>query len=112
MNYRPVSLMSQVCKVLESILRDNVVKHLTSHSLLLQSQHGFTKRRSCLTNLLLFLKDVTKAIDKGKLMDMVYLDFSKAFGKVLHQRLLHKIDSHGIGGNVAAWIREWLHNRK
>ena len=111
-NYRPISLTSQVCKILESILRDNIVNHLTSHSLLLQSQHGFTKGRSCLTNLLLFLEDVTKAIDEGKPMDVVYLDFSKAFDKVPHQRLLHKIDSHGIGGNVAAWIREWLHSRK
>ena len=88
------------------------MNHLTTHSLLLQSQHDFTKGRSCLTNLLLFLEDVTKAIDEGKPMDMVYLDFSKALDKVPHQRLLHKIDSHGIGGNVAAWIREWLHSRK
>lgn len=106
------SLKSQVCKVLEPVLWDNIVNHLTSHSLLLQSQHGVTKGRSCLTNLLLFLEDVTKAIKEGKPIDMVYLDFSKAFNEVPHQRLLHKIDSHGIGGNVAAWIREWLHSGK
>ena len=111
-NYRPISLTSQDCKILNSILRDNIVNHLTSHSLLLQPQHGFTKGRPCLTDLLLFLEDVTKAIDEGKPMDVVYLNFSKAFDKVPHQMLLHKTDTRGIGANVAAWVREWLHYRK
>ena len=90
-NYRPISLTSQICKVLESILRDNIVNHLSTHTLLLKSQHGFTKGKSCLTNLLSFLEDVTKAIDEGKPMDVIYLDFSKAFDNVPHKRLLHKI---------------------
>ena len=70
------------------------------------------KGKSCLTNLLLFLEDVTKVIDEGKSSGVIYLDFSKAFDKVPHKRLLHKIESHGISGNVAAWIGEWLCNRK
>ena len=113
-NYRPISLTSQICKVLESIIRDNIVNHLNKHTLLLQSQHGFTKGRSCLTNLLLFLEDITKAIDEGKPLDVIYmyLDFSKAFDKVPHQRLLLKIKAHGVCGNVADWIGEWLHDRK
>ena len=111
-NYQPISLTSQICKVLESILRDNIVNHLNTHTLLLKSQHGFTKGKSCLTNLLSFLEDVTKAIDEGKPLDVIYLDFSKAFDKVPHKRLLHKIESHGISGNVAAWIGEWLCDRK
>ena len=111
-NYRPISLTSQICKVLESILRDNIVNHLSTHTLLLKSQHGFTKGKSCLTNLLSFLKDVTKAIDEGKPLDVIYLDFSKAFDKVPHKRLLHKIESHGKSGNIAAWIGEWLCDRK
>ena len=111
-NCRPISLFSQICKVLESILRDNILNHLNTHTLLLKSQHGFTKGKSCLTNLLLFLEDVTKAIDEGKPLDVIYLDFSKAFDKVPHKRLLHKIEFHGISGNVAAWIGEWLCDRK
>ena len=111
-NYSPISLTSQICKVLESILRENIVNHLNTHTLLLQSQHGFTKGKSCLTNLLLFLEDITKEIDEGKPLDLIYLDFAKAFDKVPHQRLLHKIKSHGISGNAAAWIGEWLHDRK
>ena len=111
-NYRPISLTSQICKVLESILRDNVVNHLNTHALLLKSQHGFTEGKSCLTNLLSFLEDATKATDESKPLDVIYLDFSKAFDKVPHKRLLHTIESHGIKGNVAAWIGEWLCDRK
>ena len=88
------------------------MNHLNTHTLLLKSQHGFTKGKSCLTNLLSFLEDVTKAIDDGKPLDVIYLDFNKAFDKVSHTRLLHKIESHGIRGNVAAWISEWLCDRK
>ena len=106
-NYHPISLTSQICKVLESILRDSILIHLSAQTLLLQSQHGFTEGKPCLTNLLLFVDDVTKATDEGKPIDMIYLDFSKAFDKVPHQRLLHKIESHGISGNVAAWIVVW-----
>ena len=88
------------------------MNHLNTHTLLLKSQHGFTKGKSCLTNLLSFLEDVTKAIDEGKPLDVIYLDFSKAFDKVPHKRLLYKIESHGISGNVAAWIGEWLCDHK
>ena len=88
------------------------MNHLNTHTLLLKSQHGFTKGKSCLTNSLSFLEDVTKAIDEGKPLDVIYLDFGKAFDKVPHKRLLHKIESHGIRGNVAAWIGEWLCDRK
>lgn len=111
-NYRPISLTSQVCKILESIIRESIVDHLNAQSLLLQSQHGFTKGKSCLTNLLSFLEDVTSAIDEGKPVDVIYLDFSKAFDKVPHLRLIHKIKCHGITDNIAAWIAEWLKDRK
>ena len=111
-NYRPVSLTSQACKVLEAIIRESIVNHLKEHSLLLNSQHGFSKGKSCLTNLLLFMEDVTTAIDEGKPLDVIYLDFSKAFDKVPHQRLLRKLHCHGISGCVAEWIEEWLRDRK
>ena len=76
------------------------MNHLNTHTLLLKSQHGFTKEKSCLTNLLSFLEDVTKAIDEGKPLDVIYLDFSKAFDKVPHKRLLYKIESHSISGSM------------
>jgi hypothetical protein len=111
-NYRPVSLTSVICKVLESILKDAIVDHLNHHQLILGSQHGFTKGRSCLTNLLTFLEDVTKAVDGGVPVDAIYLDFAKAFDKVPHSRLARKLKSHGISGKLYAWINEWLNLRK
>ena len=78
-SYRPVSLTSQVCKIMESILKDNIINHLEQNDLIRDSQHGFRAGRSCLTNLLYFMEIVTKQVDKGLPVDVVYLDFSKAF---------------------------------
>ena len=75
-------------------------------------QHGFLRGRSCLTNLLTFLELVTKTVDDGNPVDAVYLDFSKAFDRVPHQRLLTKLRSHGIGESTAAWIEAWLSDRQ
>src|SRR4051812_18412273 len=81
-NYRPVSLTSHVCKVLESILRDKIHDHLEKRNLILSSQHGFIMRKSCLTNLLEFLEYSFKYVDNGETVDVIYLDFQKAFDKV------------------------------
>jgi len=111
-NYRPISLTSQICKVFESVIRDQVVTHLEENKLILDSQHGFRKGRSCLTNLLTFLDKVTSYADAGEAVDVVFLDFAKAFDKVPHMRLLHKLKSHGINGKLFCWITDWLSNRK
>jgi len=110
-NYRPISLTSQVCKLFESIIRDVVVKHLEANLLIHDSQHGFRKGRSCLTNLISFLDKVTSEVDPGKDVDVIFLDFAKAFDKVPHQRLLQKLASHGITGKLLKWISNWLSNR-
>ena len=86
-SYRPVSLASQVCKIMESILKDNIINHLEQNGLIRDSQHGFRAGRSCLTNLLHFM---------DKRLPVVYLDFSKSFDKVTHNRLINKIKTHGI----------------
>ena len=111
-NYRPVSLTSIICKIMESILKDEILNHINKHSLIRQSQHGFTKGRSCLTNLLEFLETVTYNLDEGKSVDIIYLDFAKAFDKVPYQRLFKKLFSHGIGGEILEWIKHWLLGRK
>ena len=61
-----------------------------------------------LTNLIEFFEEVTKMIDEGKAVDVVYMDFSKAFDKVLHGRLVQKVKSHGIRGQLARWVQNWL----
>ena len=111
-NYRPVSLTSVVCKLLETLIRDHMVEFLVKHKLINTSQHGFLKARSCLTNLLCFLEEITKWVDDGSPVDVVYLDFQKAFDKVPHQRLLLKLKAHGIGNDVINWIEKWLTHRR
>ena len=111
-NYRPVSLTSVTCKVFESILRDNIVNHLESNKLLNASQHGFMRGKSCTTNLVEYLDLVTRALDEGKAMDTVFLDFAKAFDKVPTRRLLAKLEAHGVEGKVHRWIAAWLENRE
>ena len=111
-NYRPVSLTSIVCKLLEGILVDRIVDHLDSHSLLKDSQHGFRRHRSCLTNLLEFFHNVFSEHDRSKAVDVIYLDFAKAFDKVPYRRLLSKLRAMGIGGEVARWIENWLSGRR
>ena len=99
-NYRPVSLTSFVCKLLETLIRDLMVEFLVKHKLINTPQHGFLKARSCLTNLLSFFEEITKWVDDGSLVDVAYLDFQKAFDKVPHQRLLLKLKLLGIGNVV------------
>ena len=111
-NYRPVSLTSVVCRVLERVIKVGMVEFLEEYKIILKSQHGFTKNRSCLTNLLEFLNYVTDKVDRGKPVDILYLDFSKAFDKVSHQRLIFKLWKVGIRGDLLEWIRNWLLGRK
>ena len=111
-NYRPVSLTSLVCKIMESILRDNITEHLLSNKLISSSQHGFMKSKSCLTNLLEFLETLTSLHDEGYPSDLIFLDFSKAFDKVPKKRLIEKMKAHSIDGKVLYWIEAWLTNRK
>ena len=103
-NYRPVSLTSILCKVMESIVRDAIVQHLTNYRLIRDSQHGFMRGRSCLTNLLEYLEAITKFLDFGKYVDTVYLDFSKAFNKVPINCLIAKCQVLGLSSNLLNWI--------
>ena len=104
-----MSLTSVVCKLLETLIRDHMVEFLIKkHKLINTSQHGFLKARSCLSNLLCFFEEITKWVDDRSPVDVVYLDFQKAFDKVPHQRLLLKLKARGIGNDVINWIEKWL----
>jgi hypothetical protein len=111
-NYRPVSLTSQICKIMESIIRDNVLQHLSHYSIVSSSQHGFTPGRSCSTQLVECFEDWLEAIDDGHSVDIIYLDFQKAFDSVPHQRLLMKMEALGISGNLLKWCSDFLHKRR
>ena len=111
-NYRPVSLTSYVCKILESIIKDSIINHINVNNLLNESQHRFISKRSCLTNLLQFIETVTDYVDQGYPVDVIFLDLQKAFDKVPHGRLLLKVKAMGIGSLVVNWIESWLSDRK
>jgi hypothetical protein len=110
-NYRPVSLTSVPCKVMERIQHHAILRHLIANSLISSDQHGFLPKRSCTTNLLEAYDLMSAALDKGLPVDVIYTDFRKAFDTVPHRRLIHKLSAHGISGKLLDWIREWLSNR-
>ena len=89
-NYRPVSLTCILCKVQESIIRDDIIAHMNANGLISKRQLGFLSGRS----------------------DVCYMDFMKAFDKVLHRRLIIKLHNHGIQGKLLDWIRSILEHRQ
>ena len=111
-NYRPVSLTSVCCKVMEQVLKDSIVEHLNRNGLIRKSQHGFMRGRSCTSNLISFMDKITEALDKGEPLNVIFLDFAKAFDKVPLARLMKKVKAHGITGNMLRWIRNWLTDRQ
>ena len=113
LNYRPVSLTSVVCKVLERIIRNRIMEHLDRNNLLSPQQHGFRSKRSCLTQLLEYFQEVHDYLDEIETcgVDAIYLDCKKAFDTVPHKRLLIKLRAYGITGNLLKWIESFLTNR-
>ena len=104
-NYRPVSLTSIVCKLMESIVQDDIISYLKENS---KRQFGFIGRRSTVLQLLHVFDKWTDIIDRGGAIDCIYMDFQKAFNKVPHKRLLSKIEGYGISGNLTRWIKLFL----
>ena len=111
-NYKPISLTSIVSRIMEKLIKHKLVEFLDKYKLILKSQHGFTNRRSCLTNLLEYLEYVTDIIDQGDSADVIYLDFSKAFDKVSHSGLLKKLWKIGVRDKLLKWLGNWLVGRK
>ncbi len=110
-NYRPVSLTCILCKLMESFIRDAIQDHMEDLNLYSSCQHGFRKKRSCISQLLRVMENFTKLIDEGQSFDTVYLDFRKAFDTVPHERLLTKLESYGITGPILQWVRAFLSGR-
>ena len=107
-NYMPVSLTSIPGKILEQIIKQSLCKHLENHAAITRSQHVFVKNKSCQTNLISFFDRVTSPMDKGNAVDIIFLDFSKAFGKVPHDILISKVNRCGLDRPSVRWIHNWL----
>ncbi|KAK4813574.1 hypothetical protein QYF61_011803 [Mycteria americana] len=110
-NYRAVSLTSVPGKLMEQIILSAITWHVEDNQGIKPSQHGFRKGRSCLTNLISFYNKVTHLVDEGKAVDVVYLDFSKAFDTVSHSILLEKLAARGLDGCTLRWVKNWLDGR-
>ena len=93
-------------------MHSHVIKYLDDHHLLKDAQHGFRKRRSCESQLILTELDLAKGLNDGEQIDAVLLDFSKAFDKVPHQRLLEKLCHFGVRDSLNKWIADFLADRQ
>ena len=111
-NYRPISLTSIPCKVFEHVLVSAIMDHLEDSDILVPQQHGFRKSRSCETQLLEFIEEVSTAMENGTSTDVIIMDFAKAFDKVNHSLLTHKLNHYGIRGSINCWIQNFLSDRK
>jgi len=110
-NYRPVSLTLVLGKIMDRFILGVLTRHVQDSQGIRPSQHGFMKGSSCLTNLISFYDQVTRLVDEGKAVDVIYLDFSKAFDTVPHSILLEELAAHGLEGCTLCWIKNCLDGR-
>ena len=111
-NYRPISLISCVGKIMERVIYKYVYNHLQTHKLLYQYQSGFLPKNSTVHQLLEIYDTILNALEKREFSCFVFCDFSKAFDKVWHKGLLSKLKSYGINGNLHQWFESYLSDRQ
>ena len=110
-NYRPVALTSHLVKIFEKVIRKHIVKHLEANSSFNPSQHGFRSGRSCLSQLLTHYEMILSQLEEGHNVDVIYLDFAKAFDKLDFNVTLNKLKMLGIDGKIGRWIHSFLTGR-
>ena len=110
-NYRPISLTCICCKIMEHIVLSHIHEHMSTNNILCKHQHGFRSRLSCETQLVSAIHEWASILNIKGQADVIQLDFSKAFDKVSHPKLLHKLSYYGIHGQTLLWIKGFLSNR-
>lgn len=110
LNYLPISLISTSCKLLEHIIHNHITEFLSKNTISCH-QHGFRKGFSTCTQLVTTVHDFAKAVNLGKQVDAIFMDFSKAFHKVSHKKLLHKLDLTLGNAKIVTWLSAYLSNR-
>ena len=111
LNYRPISLTCIACKIFEHIVTSSVMSHLDNQAILVDNQHGFRRGRSCETQLTELTHDLLTSMHNGRQTDMIVMDFSKAFDKVSHNKLISSLHEYGIDSTTLEWIRSFLSGR-
>ena len=109
--YRGISLTSLVSKLLETIIKNKLIVFLSENNFIVNTQHGFQKGKSCVTNLLQFYDKIFNWIDNGDPVDIMYVDIKKAYDLISHYILLQKLFQIGIRGKLLSWIASWLMGR-
>jgi len=110
-NYRPISLTCVASKIMERVIARHIYDHLYRNQLLSCMQHGFIKGRSTCTNLLESMNDWTLSVQSNKSVTIVYIDFSRAFDSVSHEKLFTHLYAYGIRGDLLKWLKEFFHCR-
>jgi len=111
-NYRPVAITSIFSKLMERVIVSQTSNHLKELGLISKEQHGFLKSRSTSTNLMESISDWTVNFSSHSATDVAYIDFARAFDKVCHSKLVHKLKSYGIDGDLLRFVENFLSNRK
>ena len=111
-NYRPVSLTSILCKIMEKVVRKRIIQHMDEHNLISNKQFGFVGGRSTTLQLLTVMNIWTEILDRGGEINSIYMDFMKAFDKVPHGRLIAKLRAYGINEKLCQWVENFLLDRK
>lgn len=109
-NYRPISLTSTSCKILEHIILKHLTTYFEENGILTANQHGFRHGMSTVTQLTEVIHDLAQTIDNRGQTDIIFLDFSKAFDCVCHNKLIAKLESIIGNGSITAWTRDFYHN--
>ena len=110
-NYRPVALTATMCKIMEAIIKNQLLNYFVSNNLITSSQHAFLSKHSTATNLLECINDWAVSLNNSLSTDIVYIDFSRAFDTIVFSKLLFKLQRYGVSGSLLTWISNFLHNR-
>ena len=111
-NYRPISALPVISKIVEKIVHKKLVNYLEEHHLLTNQQFGFRRKRSTELAATLFTDDIRRSVDQKKLVGCIFIDFSKAFDTLSHSKLLSKLTAYGISGNELDWFTSYLFHRQ
>jgi len=98
-------------RTFEKVIKNQLVAHFEDNNLINDSQHGFRKGRSCLTQLLTHYDEVLRQIEDGNQVNVLYIDFEKCFDKIDFKILLNKLKLKGVHGKAYIWLENFLTNR-